>query len=97
MNPIIIIIVLISPALALIPASIAKKKGYNFTAWWIYGWFLFIIALIHVMVIPDKNLLSNNSESISAADEIKKYKELLDQGALTQEEFDKKKKEFLNL
>ena len=33
----------------------------------------------------------------SVADEIKKYKELLDSGILTQEEFDKKKKELLNL
>ena len=34
-------------------------------------------------------------ENISAADEIKKYKDLLDAGAITQEEFDKKKKELL--
>lgn len=33
----------------------------------------------------------------SAADEIKKYKELLDIGALTQEEFDAKKKQLLGL
>ncbi len=33
---------------------------------------------------------------MSTADEIQKYKELLDQGAITQEEFDKKKEELLN-
>lgn len=33
----------------------------------------------------------------SAADEIKKYKELLDIGAITQEEFDAKKKSLLNI
>jgi hypothetical protein len=33
---------------------------------------------------------------ISVADEIIKFKQLLDQGVLTQEEFDKKKKELLN-
>lgn len=33
----------------------------------------------------------------SAADEIKKYKELLDLGAITQEEFDAKKKQLLGL
>ena len=32
---------------------------------------------------------------MSTADEIQKYKELLDQGAITQEEFDKKKEELL--
>ena len=31
------------------------------------------------------------------ADEIKKYKELLDMGAITQEEFDAKKRQLLNL
>ncbi len=43
----------------------------------------------------------NNSikqrETVSAADEIKKFKELLDEGVLTQEEFDAKKKELLGL
>jgi len=33
---------------------------------------------------------------VSVADEIMKFKQLLDQGILTQEEFDKKKKELLN-
>ena len=33
----------------------------------------------------------------SSADELKKYKELLDMGAITPEEYDKKKKQLLNL
>ena len=36
----------------------------------------------------------NNS---SNADELKKYKELLDMGAISQEEYDQKKKELLGL
>lgn len=40
---------------------------------------------------------TNNSSSISPADEIKKYKELLDMGAITSEEFNKKKSELLKL
>lgn len=48
------------------------------------------------------NQLENNSdieknENISVTDEIKKYKELLDMGAISQEEFDEKKKQLLNL
>ncbi|HAQ1921192.1 TPA: SHOCT domain-containing protein, partial [Enterococcus faecium] len=41
----------------------------------------------------------NNSKEtqISSADEIKKYKELLDEGIINQEEFDFKKKELLGL
>ncbi len=37
------------------------------------------------------------SKNVSTADEIKKFKELLDSGTITQEEFDVKKKELLNL
>ncbi len=48
-------------------------------------------------VIYDVVNLNKHKTSLSSADEIKKYKELLDCGAITQEEFDKKKKELLNL
>lgn len=39
----------------------------------------------------------NNMQEVSSADELKKYKELLDSGVITQEEFDEKKKQLLNL
>ena len=42
------------------------------------------------------NTQEHNSE-VSVVDEIKKYKELLDMGAITQEEYEKKKKELLNI
>ena len=52
-----------------------------------------------LQLICNSNNATENSptSSTSAADEIKKYKELLDMGAITQEEFDKKKQELLNL
>ncbi len=37
------------------------------------------------------------ASTTSAADEIKKFKELLDMGIITQEEFDAKKKQLLDL
>lgn len=37
------------------------------------------------------------STAVSSADEIKKYKELLDMGIITQEEFDAKKKQLLGI
>ena len=40
---------------------------------------------------------ANISEKSNSADEIKKYKELLDDGIITQEEFDAKKKQILGL
>lgn len=39
---------------------------------------------------------NNNSKETDAFDKIKKLKELLDAGAITQEEFTKKKAEWLN-
>ncbi len=36
-------------------------------------------------------------QQVSAADELKKFKELLDMGIITQEEFDAKKKQLLGL
>jgi len=87
---------LIAAALGFIPANIAKKKGHSFGLWWLYGWLLFIVAIIHVQFIED---ISGNGSNIplprtnaqSAADELRKYKDLLDQGALTEEEYNAKK------
>ncbi len=42
-----------------------------------------------------KNKKDNSEKIITNADEIKKYKELLDDGAITKEEYEKKKKELL--
>lgn len=42
------------------------------------------------------NINNNSSTQISVADEIIKFKELLDSGVLTPDEFDKKKQELLN-
>ena len=44
---------------------------------------------------PEKTV--NDTSTFSPADEIKKYKELLDIGAITQDEFETKKKQLLNL
>ena len=41
--------------------------------------------------------ISNNNVNVGAADELKKYKELLDDGAITKEEYDAKKKQLLGL
>lgn len=54
-----------------------------------------IKKFIEIRVLLHKNNMVSNNEIISAADEIKKYKELLDIGAITEEEYAKKKKELL--
>lgn len=45
----------------------------------------------------EKGVTKELTSGTSSADEIKKFKELLDMGAITQEEFDAKKKELLGL
>ncbi len=96
-----ILILLLAAGLGCIPASIAQKKGYSFGLWWLYGWLLFIVAIIHVSLIPDKNAPQAPSSASpagqSAADELKKYKELLDQGIITEDEFQTKKTQLLSL
>ena len=94
-----LVVLAIAAGLAFIPASIARNKGYSFGLWWFYGWMLFIVAIIHVSLIPDKNAPAAGPAAppISSADELKGYKELLDMGAITQAEFDAKKKQLLGL
>lgn len=102
------IILCAAAVLAIIPANIAKEKGYSFGLWWFYGWMLFIVAIIHVSLLPDKNENTNAygrsssipyvpSTSISAADELKQYKDLLDQGVITEEDYEKKKKQIMGI
>lgn len=45
------IIHIISFFLGLIPAYIAHKKGRGFYKWWIYGYVLWLIAMIHSLCI----------------------------------------------
>lgn len=55
---IIIVILVISLAicvgLAFIPAAIAKNKGYSYGAFWAFGFFLFIPALIVALCLDNK-------------------------------------------
>lgn len=99
-----IICLIFAAGLGLIPAFIAKEKGYSFGLWWFYGWMLFIAAIIHVLLIPNKNVPLQPVPSrrtapppAGTADEIGKFKALLDCGVITQEEFDQKKKQLLGL
>ena len=96
-----IISLCIAALLGFIPAKIASDKGYSFVLWWFFGFMLFIVAIIAVVILPDKNVQEQNNApsqyARSSADELMKYKELLDKGVITQEEFEAKKSQILNL
>lgn len=53
--------------------------------------------LLSIKCIEENSVLENDDNINDPYEEIKKAKELLDMGILTQEEFDKKKKELLDL
>ena len=108
----------ISVALGFIPATIARKKGYSQGLFWLFGFFLFLPALIVACCIEDKTKPKPPtavyvaqpyappyaqpyappapSSSPSPVDELQRYKELLDQGAISQEEYDAVKAKLLN-
>ena len=56
---------------------------------------------IHVLskeeYAKEQKAISAGNSSVSSADELKKFKELLDSGVISQEEFDAKKKQLLGL
>ena len=56
-----------------------------------------ILSLLQVMVDSNKATQATTTQEVSAADEILKFKQLLDNGIITQEEFDAKKKQLLGL
>ena len=57
-----------------------------------------IVAFIRKQIEEIKNApVGGVVQQVSAADELKKFKELLDLGIITQEEFDAKKKELLGI
>ena len=78
-------------ACALIAKGIGEKKGYGAGLSFCAGLFLGPLGIIIMAVVPDKS----SQNTIASADALVKYKQLLDDGAITQEEFDAKKKELL--
>lgn len=79
---------------------INESKGYEGGFAW--GFWLNLIGIIVVACKPDNrpNAQAQDNNPItgqSAADEIKKYKELYDQGIITAEEFQNKKEQLLKL
>lgn len=91
-----ILIFLVLLGLAFIPAKLASNKGYSFGLFYFFGVCFWLPALIVALVIQDKTSGSQTTARASDnADALLKYKQLLDAGAITQEEFDVKKGELL--
>lgn len=57
-------ILVICAVIGLIPAIIASNKGRSFFWWWIYGTFLFLIALVHSAVLKPRELTNNSNTRV---------------------------------
>ena len=56
-------ILVIAVLIGLIPATVAKNKGYSFGAWWFYGAALFILALPHALMLkPNQTGIAREQE-----------------------------------
>lgn len=89
-----LIIIGVGVACAIPTGIIAQKKGYSFVAFAVLGFFLTLIGLIIAAVLPDKSNDSINKDA-SVAEALTNYKKLLDEGVITQSEFDEKKRRLL--
>lgn len=45
------VIFLILVVLGLIPASVGRSIGRSYVFWWVYGTFLFPIAILHILIL----------------------------------------------
>lgn len=54
-------ILIAAALLGIIPGAIAERKGHSFGVWWLYGWLLFIAAMIHVLFISNDHGVSRST------------------------------------
>lgn len=74
---------LLSPLIGLIIVLVSKPKRQN------------INVAVNQTSVTSQQAVNHNTPMYSAVDEIKKLKDLLDSGALTQSEFDEQKRRIL--
>ena len=48
----ILLIIVAKGLLALAPAHMAKCKGRQPGIWWVYGFFLFTLSIVHIAILP---------------------------------------------
>lgn len=93
---------LICSCIYLLPSIVALAKRNHRTRVILLniflGWFIVIWILCLVWAFKrDTEVPAILTAQISPADELKKYKELLDSGVISEEEFEEKKAQLLNL
>ena len=77
--------------LAFVAGKLAQSKGKSYYEYFLIGALLPVVGLVVALLIPGKG----ESEQ-DKAKALREYKSLLDDGAITQEEYDAKKKELMS-
>lgn len=91
----IVFVIILALALAVIPARIAAGKGYSYWGFYAFGVFFFVVALVVALLMKDNG--EGEGAKGPTPQDLLAYKQLLDAGAITQEEFDAKKAELFNI
>ena len=90
----------ITVAFGCVVRKIMLDKGYT-NVWFWCGFFLGVIGIIIALVMPDKGECKKNwnwgRDPKGEAEAINEYKNLYDNGIITYEEFEAKKKQLLGL
>lgn len=87
----------IAPIISMITVIAHENGNYLSSGFWLY-WVCTVVALILLFIPEDvSKYLSNNQpkDNIHDLDILKKYKELLDIGAISEDEYNKRKEELL--
>ena len=84
-------IFIICAIIGCLPAWIAQTKGHNFVLWWIYGALLFIVALPHSLMLKAEPKPAPKPTAVDVADELAKFADLKEKGAISEEEFQAQK------
>jgi hypothetical protein len=78
---------------ALIPATIAERKGQSGPLFFLFGLFAWPFAMAVAFLMEDKN--AGRSNPSDRAEQINKWMVLRDQGAITDEQFQAEKTKIL--
>ena len=87
-----VVILVVDALLAYATGRMARDKGYSYRAFAALGFLLPVIGLAIAALMPRRE---DRPDELSNARAIAEYKRLLDDGTITQEEFDAKKRELL--
>ena len=99
--PAYIFILVIGVIIYFLPGLLARKKNDAtiiaslnfFLGWTLIAW---VILLVWALTDDKPPVVFYNQNQLSKSDEITKFKKLLDEGAITKEEFEKQKENILN-